>query len=170
MNLMPPAKMEERERFLAAMRNVAASVTVVTTNGEAGRHGATVSSFCSVSADPATLLVCLERGGNTHAAIPINAIFCVNVLSVDDQALATAFAGAALNSSDGACDPFERVKLVEKTHVPVFEGRTAFECKVADTICAPTHDIFLGEVTTIHQGNSAPLIYLDRTFSKVAKL
>jgi flavin reductase (DIM6/NTAB) family NADH-FMN oxidoreductase RutF len=41
------------------MRRVASSVTVVTTDGAAGRFGTTVSAFSSVSADPPTVLVCL---------------------------------------------------------------------------------------------------------------
>ena len=49
-----------REDFLRAMRCVASSVTVVTTDGPGGRHGATVSAFCSLSADPPSALVCLK--------------------------------------------------------------------------------------------------------------
>ena len=52
--------MPTREEFIEALRGVASSVSVVTTDGAAGRHGATVSAFCSVSADPPTLLVCLR--------------------------------------------------------------------------------------------------------------
>ena len=40
----------ERDRFLAAMRRAAATVTVVTTAGPGGRLGLTVSAMCSLSA------------------------------------------------------------------------------------------------------------------------
>ncbi len=40
-----------RTRFLEGMSRVAAAVTVVTTDGQAGRFGVTVSSMTSVSAD-----------------------------------------------------------------------------------------------------------------------
>jgi flavin reductase (DIM6/NTAB) family NADH-FMN oxidoreductase RutF len=46
-----------RDPFIRAMRGVANSVAIVTTDGVAGRHGATVSAFCSVSADPPSVLV-----------------------------------------------------------------------------------------------------------------
>ena len=52
---------QQRTAFIHAMRGVAARVTVVTTNGKAGQRGATVSAFCSVSADPPTILVCLNK-------------------------------------------------------------------------------------------------------------
>ena len=42
------------------MRQVAATVTVVTTDGPAGQAGATVSAFSSLSADPPSVLVCLK--------------------------------------------------------------------------------------------------------------
>lgn len=50
----------QRDDFIAAMRQIASTVAVVTTAGPGGKHGATVSSFCSVSADPPTMLVCLH--------------------------------------------------------------------------------------------------------------
>ena len=58
-----------RERFVGAMREVAASVTVVTTDGPCGRHGATVSAFSSVSADPPTVLVCLHADSRIAKAV-----------------------------------------------------------------------------------------------------
>jgi len=39
----------EADRFRDAMSTTASGVTVVTTDGEAGRMGVTVSSLCSLS-------------------------------------------------------------------------------------------------------------------------
>ena len=44
--------MVDRSLFIEAMRHVAQSVTVVTTQGDDGPTGATVSAFSSLSADP----------------------------------------------------------------------------------------------------------------------
>ena len=41
-----------RDSFIAAMRQAATGVTVVTTDGAAGRRGVTVSAMTSVSAEP----------------------------------------------------------------------------------------------------------------------
>ena len=51
---------ELRQRFLTGMSNAACTVSVVTTDGPAGRFGVTVSAMASVSADTPkpTLLVC----------------------------------------------------------------------------------------------------------------
>ena len=58
-----------RDNFLQAMRRVASSVTVVTTDGPHGRHGATVSAFCSVSADPPSVLICLRADSRIESRI-----------------------------------------------------------------------------------------------------
>ena len=44
-----------RDSFVAAMRQAATGVTVVTTAGMAGRLGVTVSAMSSVSAEPPLL-------------------------------------------------------------------------------------------------------------------
>ena len=57
-----------RDLFIKGMRQVASSVAVVTTLGAHGRHGATVSAFSSVSADPPQLLVCLRSASRIAAS------------------------------------------------------------------------------------------------------
>ena len=74
---------QRRNAFIHAMRGVAASVMVVTTNGKAGRRGATVSAFCSVSADPQTILVCLNKSSEIADAVAENSLFNVNILRND---------------------------------------------------------------------------------------
>ena len=83
----------DRDAFLAAMRQVAATVTVVTTDGLAGRAGATVSAFSSLSADPPSVLVCLRTDSRIARAVIENGAFCVNVLAEDAVEVARAFAG-----------------------------------------------------------------------------
>ena len=68
-----------RKSFISAMRRVASSVTVVTTDGPGGRHGATVSAFYSV-ADPPSALVCLKADSRIARSVSArNGVFCVNV-------------------------------------------------------------------------------------------
>src|SRR5436190_4986272 len=60
-HVMPERPEERRAEFVDAMSRAATGVTVVTSDGIAGRFGQTVSAMCSVSADPPTLLVCINR-------------------------------------------------------------------------------------------------------------
>ena len=67
--------------FLEGMSVAATTVNVVTTDGDAGRAGVTVSAMSSVSADTQrpTLLVCINENSSAAAAILENGVFCVNI-------------------------------------------------------------------------------------------
>lgn len=154
------------QAFLEAMRNVAASVTVVTTDGPAGRFGATVSSFTSVSVAPPTVLACLARESRVAAALRINGRFAVNVLSTSMEALAHRFAG---RDDVTVADRFEGVDWHDGGQ-PVIAGATALVCRVETVTAVATHDVCFGLVEAVHAGGHPPLAYLDRTFSRVEPL
>lgn len=159
---------QHRDHFLSAMSNVANSVTVVTTDGTGGKHGATVSSFCSVSADPPTVLVCLNQSSNTCAAVEENGVFCVNVLPEDEHKLANVFAG---QTGDDVIDKFTDAKWSTSGNgSPVLPGVTAFLCTVTGKVEASSHIIFIGEVSEMQEGHHPPLIYLNRKFCKTSPL
>ena len=95
--------------FRDAMSRHAAAVHLVTTDGPAGRRGVTVSSACSVSDDPATLLVCLNVSSPANDRFEQNGNFAVNLLSERNEAIARAFAG------QGGLSPEERFAKGEWT-------------------------------------------------------
>ena len=51
-----------RQDFRDAMARLGAAVNIITTGGPAGRGGFTASAVCSVTDEPPTLLVCMNRG------------------------------------------------------------------------------------------------------------
>ena len=136
------------------MRRFAASVCLVTTDGPAGRRGVTVTSSCSVSDDPPTLLVCL----NTSS--PLNERFEGN----HDEKLARVFAG------EGKLEPEERFALGDwetyESGAPVLTSApVAFDCRLIDTKMVATHRIIIGEVVSVSSGAVSPsLVYLDRAW------
>lgn len=74
------------------MARWATGVAVVTSrDGEAPR-GATTNAFTSLSLDPPLVLVCLDRGSHTLAAVRATGRFCVNVLAAGQDELARRFA------------------------------------------------------------------------------
>ena len=58
----------DRDAFVEAMSRAVSGVSIVTTDGQAGRFGQTVSAMSSVSADPPLLLVCINRKSPTCTA------------------------------------------------------------------------------------------------------
>ncbi len=79
--------------FVEAMAAAASGVSIVTTDGPAGRFGLTVSALTSVSADPPLLLACINRKNPISAAITENGCFVANLLAENQVALAKIFAG-----------------------------------------------------------------------------
>jgi flavin reductase (DIM6/NTAB) family NADH-FMN oxidoreductase RutF len=160
--------MQMRVEFLAAMRRVANSVTVVTTDGPGGRQGATVSSFCSVSADPPTLLVCLNCDSRVHDAVHSNGTFCVNVLPRGLEELSHRFAGFL---DEEEPDRFSNVALKPDLEGPsIIANATAFVCKTEQAVRSGSHTVFIGHVVDIHRGVDEPLIYLDGKYREIAPL
>lgn len=153
----------DRDDFIHAMRDVACSVTVVTTDGENGRHGATVSAFCSVSADPPTLLVCLKADSKIAEVVGANAKFNVNVLDASLPNVALRFSGA---QDPNVADRFDGIDTVEPD---VLAGSRVFECDVKDIHRSGSHNIILGHVRGIRGGISEPLVYLNGQFRKMAQ-
>ncbi|MBB3771187.1 flavin reductase (DIM6/NTAB) family NADH-FMN oxidoreductase RutF [Angulomicrobium tetraedrale] len=161
----PSAQAPDSAGFRAAMRELAAGVTIITAGRDGGRRGLTATAVCSVSADPPTLLVCINRSAEGHAAIRESGAFCVNVIAAEHQCLAERFAGR-----DGArgAERFEHGEWRSlATGAPVLaDAVAAFDCQVIQAIDAGTHTVFLGAVTaTTVSPQRAALLYRAGAFA-----
>lgn len=154
-----------RDVFVRTMRRVANSVAVVATDGPAGCHGATVSAFSSVSADPPMVLVCLRSGSRIAEAVSTNGNLCVNVLPQDRHDLANRFAGRDDHLVE---DRFSGVECfgVEGA-APEIEGATIFSCSVEQIVAAGSHSIFICQVQSAREGAATPLTYFDGSYHRV---
>ena len=63
------------EAYREGMSNLAGAVNIVTTNGPAGKAGFTATAVCSVSDNPATLLVCLNRSASVYDVFNQNTLW-----------------------------------------------------------------------------------------------
>jgi flavin reductase (DIM6/NTAB) family NADH-FMN oxidoreductase RutF len=154
----------ERDIFIAAMRRVASSVTVVTTHGAYGRHGATVSAFSSVSADPPTVLICLFAASRIAEAVIANGRFCVNVLPETGARIADRFAGR----HDKWCDDrFAGIELMDGRDAPHIKGATGFDCTLDQSMLSGSHLIVTGHVGAVAGDEIAPLAYRDGGYHRV---
>ncbi len=150
-----------REAFITAMRHVASTVTVVTTDGPAGKMGATVSAFSSLSADPPSVLVCLKADSRIAQTVSENGAFCVNILPEDAAGLAQRFAGA-LDASNP--NRFEGVEITETEFGPMLPRATAFSCSLNHRHIHGSHAICIGNVTGISNAGEKPLTYMSGAF------
>ncbi|WP_120501594.1 flavin reductase family protein [Roseovarius sp. EL26] len=154
-----------RDEFISAMRGVASSVTVVTTDGPAGKLGATVSAFSSVSADPPTVLVCLFAESRIAKAVMENSEFSVNVLAESAAHIADRFAG---RHDAEVSDRFDSIAHSKSTHgMPGITGATVFCCDLQQAVRSGSHLIVLGQVRSVRDGQSRPLTYRDGNYHSV---
>ena len=160
---------ETTANFIAAMGAAATGVSVVTTEGLAGRFGLTVSAISSVSAEPPMLLCCVNRKSPAVAAIDQNGKFAVNVLGFNNKEVAEVFAG---RPKRGKPYDFERHAWEEgSTGMPVLSDAAAsFECEIECSQDAGSHRIFIGRVVNAKRNSAAPLVYCNRAFGRVSEL
>lgn len=158
--------MNEQE-FLDCMAKAATGVTVVATDGAAGRAGLTVSAFTSVSASPPLLLVCINRKSASVEQIGRNGRFSVSILAEGQENLSEIFAGrAGVEREQGFADP---AWVKGEMGLPVLTSAAAcFECEVENATDAGTHRIFLGRVLAARHGASRALAYSRRGYRRLS--
>lgn len=151
------------------MSRLGAAVNIVTTDGEAGKHGITVSAVCSVTDTPPTLLVCVNRSSSAHDMFVANGSVCVNVLGHDHADLAMQFGRPGLT-------PAERFDSdlwgTLETGAPVLKSAmVSFDCRVSGIETVGTHSVIIGEVIAldIHE-DSQSLVYFDRNFHRLGSV
>lgn len=153
--------------FLKAMRRVGGAVTVVTTTlADGSRRGITATAFTSLSADPASVIVCVNRQTQLGGLVEATGRFCVNVLSAPQQPVAEVFAGRGGLIGE---DRFVRGDWGTRvTGAPVLEGAlAAFDCEIERIVEHATHLILIGRVaaTVLSTGPAEPLLYCDGQFA-----
>lgn len=155
--------------FTHAMAAAVAAVTVVTTDGPAGRFGLTVSSMASVSADPPMLLVSINRRSPILDAIRANGVLGVNVLGVHQAQLADTFAG---RPRSGAPYDFGGASWQPASSgVPLLADAAArFDCGVSMVVPAGTHALVIATVTEAHRCAAPALAYTRRGYARAAML
>jgi flavin reductase len=151
--------------FKASMRQLAAGVNIITTLVDGEPHGLVATAVCSVTLDPPTLLICVNRTSRTHNAIAQSGSFCVNVLQHDQGHIARNFLNPerAARFRNG-----QRGRMV--TGAPALDGCLVnCDCEIVQQAQAGTHTVFFGRVVAnrVNSGDS-PLLYFDGNYATLA--
>lgn len=157
----------ESKDYRNAMARYAGHVQIATTAHEGEVRGVTVTAACSVSDNPATLLVCLNHSNPLNRLFTESGIFALNTLMASHEHLAVAFSGLDHLSVE---DRFAQAEWdTITTGAPALVGAAAvFDCRVIDAKPVATHTILIGEVTGLRMGPAGPaLLYMDRGYHSV---
>jgi 3-hydroxy-9,10-secoandrosta-1,3,5(10)-triene-9,17-dione monooxygenase reductase component len=141
-------------------------VTVIAMEIEGSIRAMTANSFTSLSLNPPLVLFCLGTGTKAGQLIRTVGEFSVNILSQDQQALSSYFAGA-WKSDEPPPFSFSRE-----------EGGLRLEGSVASIGCTVhavheggDHWIVIGRVVSIHMADPprAPLVFFGGRYSVLAR-
>lgn len=152
--------------FKFVMRQVASPVAVIAAQIGERRGGLTATAVCSATADPPTLLVCINKTASAGHLIAEAGAFSVNFLTDDQTALARLFSTPGLDS-DARFAGGTWARAV--TGAPLLRGAVgAFDCRVVETVPCGSHQIFLGRVVAAAAQDGDPLLYRDGFFRRIA--
>ena len=162
------SRLIDRNLYREAMARLGAAVNIITTDGPGGRRGFTASAVCSVTDDPPTLLVCCNRLHDSHAAMLVNRVMCVNTLAAGQADVSDVFAG--LRGHEGGARFDTGIWDTLQTGAPALQGAVvSFDCRVAEVTSVGTHSVFFGEVVALRHGEAGDaLIYFGRAYHPVA--
>jgi flavin reductase (DIM6/NTAB) family NADH-FMN oxidoreductase RutF len=152
------------DAFRASMRAVAASVSLVTSCDEnGGWHGMAVTSASSLSMDPPSMMVAINRAASIHPIIQKSGRYALNLMGEGHAALLEAFSRSDMRNRRFLPDQWQ----AGANGLPVLKGAlSAHLCRVVAAHEFGTHTVFFGEVEDVVLPETpaqslAPIIWLN---------
>jgi flavin reductase (DIM6/NTAB) family NADH-FMN oxidoreductase RutF len=152
-----PVAADQLRRLL---RRQAASVAVITTQGDGRPVGFTATSFTSVSLQPPLVSFCLHLGSSSWPAVRTARHVAVHLLSAAQADMARTFATSGI-------DRFAAMPWQPGPYgMPWLDGVLArLVCRVGERIVAGDHAIVLGSPVFAEYADGAPLLYHDGRYA-----
>jgi len=149
----------------AGMRRLAKGVTVISTrDADGNRHAMTASAVTSLSDDPASLLICVNKSASLHPVLSAGANFCVNVLRHGQDDISNICAGkekGEVRFSLGSWDDHGADQLPYIT-----DADASFFCTNDGVQEYGTHIIVIGKLNyvMVSDDDVSPLVYVDGAY------
>jgi flavin reductase (DIM6/NTAB) family NADH-FMN oxidoreductase RutF len=145
--------------FRSALRHLAGGVSVITVGRGKDITGMTVTSVSSLSVDPPSLLVSINRAASSWPLLKRHGFFGVNILTADQLDVAERFAGK--DGLKGAERFSGATWTTGASGVPLLVGAlAAIDCEAEDIIERHSHAIVIGRVLDLRlSSRTAALAY-----------
>lgn len=158
--------MLDKHDYREAMARLGAAVNVITGRLADEPVGCTVSAVCSVTDEPPTVLVCINRSSQNNAAFKQAGALCINVLSAEQRFIAERFATRSI----GARERFGLAEWDElATGAPALRGALAsLDCEIVAASEVGTHTVFSCAVKAVRTaGRGDGLVYFGRGYHRL---
>jgi flavin reductase (DIM6/NTAB) family NADH-FMN oxidoreductase RutF len=145
--------------FRGAMRHLTGGVSVITVGRGNDITGMTVTSVSSLSVDPPTLIVSVNRGSSSWPLLQQHGFFGVNILTADQLDVAERFSGKG--GLKGAARFAGAQWIMGASGVLLLAGAlAAVDCQVEDIVERHSHAIVIGRVLDMQlSSRTAALAY-----------
>lgn len=155
----PQTPAELPDLFRAAMRRLAASVSIVVAAGAEGPTGMAATSITSLTVDPPAVLVCVSRTTSLHALLVPTAPLSVNLLANHHREVSMAFGGGTPREERFRVGNWQPAA----NGLPALvDAQANMECVIDAMIAYGTHSIVIARVIRARVSDTiAPLIYQD---------
>lgn len=158
-------------KFRESMRIAAASISLVTTVDEDGKyHGMAVTSAMSLSMEPPSMMVAINKSASIHPVIVRTGRFSLNMMAKVHTGLLESF-----SRSDLRDERFNKRHWGESAAgLPILVGAPAVHlCTVEETHDYGTHTVFFGCIEDVIMGSTAsrcspPLVWLNGALAPIA--
>lgn len=145
--------------FRSAMRRMASSVSVVTTRTGDTHHGMAATSVSSLSFQPASLLVCINRSVSVHPAVQSAGRFCVTLLGERHADVCDAFGGGMQGEERFTIGDWRED---ESGLNFLSDAPASMFCRLDTSFDYGTHTVCIGQVEKVRLGHhGAPLLYRE---------
>ena len=150
--------MSIQDNFRLAMRRYIYSVSIMSNKDNVDNLNAiTVSSVTSISMDPPSLLICINKSSRIHDSIELGSKFCINLLNNDQEDLSN------ICSDEDMYDQRFKDKNWNLENIPFLKNAQAnIFCKVDKLTSYHTHTIVIGLVEDANYADEiSTLTYVD---------
>lgn len=146
-------------QFRAAMRRLAASVSIVVANGTDGPVGIAATSITSLTVDPPAVLVCVNRTTSLHALLVPTTPLSINLLASDQRDVSAAFGGGTPREERFGIGTWS----TGPNGLPHLAGAQAnLDCVIDAMLAYGTHSIVIARVLGATVSDRVdPLVYQD---------
>ena len=150
-----------KKEFLQAMRGITSTVTVVSAKNGENKQAMTATSVASLSLDPPSMLVCINREASIHEVMKEGLGFCINILSLGQENLAD-----ICSIKEKEEQRFLEGNWSELENIPYnSDSQSNLFCNCVQVIQHKTHTIYVGEVAKVFNKNTFdPLLYKDGNY------
>lgn len=157
--------------FRRGMRQLAAAVSVVTTEHDGQRAGMTATAVTSLTAEPPQIGVAVNRGNASYEMVAGSRRFAVNVLSHEQAEIAATFAGMTGVRGEARFNSTPASWGVLHTGAPVLEGSAAsFDCELVQEVPLSSHVLMVGLVRAVRVTPvMTPLLFMDGTWASLVR-